>query len=110
MSAERVLTLTDDNFQQEVLNSTTPVLVDFAADWCPPCRVLEPTIAELAEEYDGRVKVGRVDVDANTLYAGQFGISSIPTIILFRNGRIENTFVGLTSKEEFVQALDGLAA
>ena len=104
------LHFTVDNFKNEVLDSDTPVLVDFWADWCPPCRIIAPTIDELAEEYADRIKVGKVDVDANPDLSLKFGISSIPTIILFRDGKIVRRYVGITAKPDFVADLDKAVA
>ena len=97
---------TDDNFEQEVLQSPIPVLVDFWADWCMPCKALGPTIDELADEYAGRVKVGKVDTDANQSLAARFGISAIPTVILFQGGEIKERFVGLRGKKDFKASID----
>ena len=108
MANEHVLEFTDDNFESEVIESNLPVLVDYWAEWCQPCHALSPTIDELAAEYAGRVKVGKVDTDTNREVSVKFGISAIPTIILFRGGQVRKKFVGLTSKEQFQQALDDL--
>ncbi|MFO7151883.1 MAG: thioredoxin [Bacillota bacterium] len=99
------ITLTDDNFEQEVLNSDVPVLVDFWAPWCGPCRMMAPVIDELAEEYDGRIKVGKLNVDENPNSAGAFGIMSIPTLILFENGQPSKKLIGFRPKEEIVSEL-----
>lgn len=98
--------LTYHNFQQEVLQSDLPVLVDFWATWCGPCRMLAPTIEELAREYEGRVKVCKVNVDEEPQLAAQFGIVSIPTVKVFRNGAVSGSLVGLRSKKE-LEALLG---
>lgn len=100
------ITITTENFQEEVLNSVQPVLVDFWAAWCGPCRMLAPTIAALAEEYEGKVKVGKVNVDEEPQLAAQFGIASIPTVMLFKNGQLAATRVGLRPKED-LEALLG---
>lgn len=99
------ITLTDDNFEQEVLNSDVPVLVDFWAPWCGPCRMMAPVIDALAEEYDGRIKVGKLNVDENPNSAGAFGIMSIPTLILFENGQPSKKLIGFRPKEEIVSEL-----
>ena len=104
--AANVIEITDDNFETEVTNSNTPVLVDFWAEWCAPCRMLAPTIKELAQDYQGKVKVGKLDTDNNRDTAVKFGINAIPTIILFNHGEIAKKFVGHTSKKEFKAALD----
>jgi len=106
MAGNNVLTLTDDNFDIDVLQADIPVLVDFWAEWCMPCRMIAPTLEELAGEYAGKVKIGRVDTDNNREAAGRFGITAIPTIILFTGGQVARKFVGLTSKKDFKTALD----
>ena len=107
MAAENVIELTDDNFEAEVLKSDKPVLVDFWAEWCMPCKMLGPTIDKLAKDYNGKVKVGKVDTDANRDVSMRFGISAIPTVILFKDGKIAQKFVGLRKEQEFKAALDG---
>ncbi len=109
MASDAVLELTDDNFETEVLNSDQPVLVDFWAEWCMPCRMIAPTIEELAGEYQGKVKVGKVDTDANRDVSVKFGINAIPTILLFKGGEVVQKFVGVTPKQEFAKALDDAA-
>ena len=109
MAGDSTLELTDDNFEQEVIQSDKPVLVDFWAEWCMPCRMLAPTIDELAKEFDGKVKVGKVDTDSNRDVSMKFGISAIPTIILFRGGQVVRKFVGVTPKKEFVSELQKVA-
>ena len=106
MAAENVIELTDDNFEAEVLKSDKPVLVDFWADWCMPCKMLGPTIDKLAKDYAGKVKVGKVDTDANRDVSMRFGISAIPTVILFKDGKIAQKFVGLRKEQEFKEVLD----
>lgn len=96
--------LTESNFDAEVLQSSVPVLVDFWAEWCGPCRMLAPTIDELAQEYSGKAKVGKVNVDQNSGLAEKYGIRSIPTIIIFKNGQVAEQTVGVQSK----QALQGM--
>ncbi len=109
MPGKYTIQLTNDNFDDQVLKADQPVLVDFHADWCQPCRALEPTISELAERYAGRVTVGKVDIDANPELATRYGIQSIPTVLLFNDGRVAQKFVGLTSKQDFEKALDETA-
>ena len=92
--------LTDQNFEQEVLRADMPVLVDFWASWCGPCRMLAPVIAEIAEEYAGKVKVGKVNVDEQPNLANRYGIASIPTVMLFKNGEVVNTSLGYRPKNE----------
>lgn len=93
------LTLTDNNFEQEVLQSKIPVLVDFWAKWCMPCRMMSPVIEELAKEYDGKVKVGKIDVEESSKTAAQYGIMSIPSLLIFKNGKPVKNMVGVQGKE-----------
>lgn len=98
MSAE--ITLNSANFDQEVLKSDIPVLVDFWAEWCMPCKMIAPTIAQIAEAYKGRLKVGKLNVDDEGDLASRFGIISIPTLIVFKNGKVERQKVGAMPKHE----------
>ncbi len=100
------LEFTDANFQDEVLDADKPVLVDFWAEWCGPCKMLGPVIDELAGEYEGKAKIGKVDIDNNRDAAVQYGIQSIPSIIIFKGGEIVNKFVGITAKDQLAEALD----
>ena len=101
---------TDANFQNEVLNSDQPVLVDFWAAWCGPCRVVGPTIEELAEQFDGTVKVGKLNIDENPQSPSGFSIHSIPAVLLFKDGQVVETLVGVQPKERYEQALQKVAA
>ena len=94
------INLINQNFEEEVLKSEIPVLVDFFATWCGPCKMLAPVITELAEKYEGKVKVGKVNVDEENELAMKYQISSIPTLVLFKEGKIINIKVGLSSKSE----------
>ena len=107
MASENVKEFTDQNFENEVLQSDKPVLVDFWAEWCMPCRMLTPTIEKLAKDYNGKVKVGKLDTDANRDVAAKYSISAIPTVILFKDGQVSQKFVGLRKEQEFKAALDG---
>ncbi|MDI3311356.1 MAG: thioredoxin [Thermoanaerobacterium sp.] len=95
------VTITKDNFQEEVVNSNIPVLVDFWAEWCGPCRMVSPIIEELAEDYEGKVKVGKINVDEENELAMQFRIMSIPTIALFKGGKMVDKIVGARPKSDF---------
>ena len=106
MAGQNVIELTDQNFEQEVLNSEVPVLVDFWAEWCMPCKMLTPTIEKLANDYQGKVKVGKVDTDSNRDTALKYSISNIPTVILFKGGEMSQRFVGLRPEKDFKAALD----
>ena len=106
MASEHIKEFNDQNFEQEVLKSNEPVLVDFWAEWCMPCRMLTPTIEKIASAYAGKVKVGKLDTDANRDVSMKFGISAIPTVILFKNGQVAQKFVGLRGEKDFKEALD----
>jgi len=99
------ITITKQNFEAEVLNSEVPVLVDFWAPWCGPCRMLAPAVAQIAEEQAGAAKVGKINVDEEPDLARQFGIASIPTVMVFKNGQAVHTLVGLRPKAELEQLL-----
>ena len=95
----------DDNFKKEVLESEELVLVDFWAPWCMPCRMLAPTIEEIGEEMDGKVKVCKMNVDENVQYPQEYGIMSIPTVMLFKDGQVVETMIGLQPKEEIIKTI-----
>ena len=109
MASENVKEFTDQNFDAEVIQSGQPVLVDFWAEWCMPCRMLTPTIEKLAKEYAGKVKIGKLDTDANRDVAVKYSINAIPTVILFKNGQVAQKFVGLRQERDFKEALDAAA-
>ena len=102
------LQITDASFEEVVLKSDKPVLVDFWATWCGPCRMLGPVIEEIATEYEGRVVVGKVDVDSNQDYAAKYGVRNIPTVLVFQNGEVVGRQVGVAPKNTSTEALDSL--
>lgn len=104
-SATQPVAVTDTDFGEHVINSETPVLVDFWAEWCGPCRALGPIIASLAEDFAGQVKIAKVDVDSNPQLSMQFGIRSIPTVMLFDKGQIVDTFIGVRPKSDYAASL-----
>ncbi len=106
MASEKVETLTDANFDQSVIKSDKPVLVDFWAEWCGPCRRLAPTVDELATDYDGRLTVGKLNVDENPAVAMRFSIRGIPTLLLFKGGQIVEQIVGLADKDSLKKLID----
>jgi len=110
MAGTHTLEFTDANFDEAVLQSDRPVLVDFWATWCGPCKALAPIIDDLAAENDGKAKVGKVDTDANPGISVRFSVSAIPTVILFHKGEIIQKFVGLRGKKDFQSALDKLVS
>ncbi|MBP3610063.1 MAG: thioredoxin [Lachnospiraceae bacterium] len=99
---------TDDNFKQEALSSELPVLVDFYADWCGPCKMLAPVIETLATEYEGKIKIGKLNVDEAPDTAQQYGVMSIPTLLYIKNGAVVNKTVGVSAKTEIEQVLNSL--
>jgi len=106
MAGQNVLEFTDANFDAEVLNSGLPVLVDFWAEWCAPCRMIAPTVDAVADEYAGRLKVGKVNVDYNNGTAARFMIRGIPTLLLFRGGKVVDQRVGAVGKAELVKMIE----
>lgn len=100
-----VLKITSENYKEEVLNSEKPVLIDFYADWCGPCRMMSPIIDEIAVQLGEKVKVGKVNVDENQDLAMEYGVMSIPTIVIRKDGEISKTFVGVRDKNEILEAL-----
>jgi thioredoxin 1 len=98
--------ITDDNFENEVLQSDKPVLIDFWAVWCGPCKIIAPIVEELASEYDGKVKVGKLDVDSNQQTSIKYGVRSIPTLLLFKDGNVKDTIIGAVPKKLIVEKLN----
>lgn len=104
--AEKVAEVSDQNFESEVLNSAVPVLVDFWAAWCAPCRMLAPVVEAIAEKYNGRAKIVKLNVDENTLTSGKYNIKGIPTLLLFKNGIIKEQIVGNTTKDTISKMIE----
>lgn len=104
----KTITITDDNFESEVINSDLPVLIDFWAVWCGPCKIIAPVVEQLAEEYDGKLKVGKLDVDNNQESSIKYGVRSIPTLLLFKNGQVKDTIIGAVAKQQIVQKVNSI--
>jgi len=102
------LQITDANFEETVLKSDKPVLVDFWAEWCGPCRMLGPIIEELSSDYDGKAIIGKVDVDSNQQFAAQYGVRNIPTVLIFKDGELVNRQVGVSQKNVYSEYIDSL--
>jgi thioredoxin 1 len=102
------MTLTDENFDTEVLSSDVPVLVDFWAEWCGPCKMIAPSVEELANEYEGKVKVGKLDVDSNQNVASNYGIRSIPSLLIFKDGQVVEQIVGAVPKNHIKSKLEAV--
>ncbi|MDE3099944.1 MAG: thioredoxin [Verrucomicrobiota bacterium] len=109
MASPLILTLTEANFPQQVLQSAQPVLVDFWAEWCGPCKMISPLLDELAGEYDGKVRIGKVNVDEQQTLAAQFGIRAIPTLLVVKQGEVVEQIVGAKSKRDLKASLDRVA-
>lgn len=106
MASDAILEITDANFDQTVLKSDRPVMIDFWAAWCGPCKALAPIVDEVAKQYGGKVVVGKMDVDKNTATAQRYGVRGIPTLLLFKGGQVREQIVGYVSKETIEKALD----
>ena len=108
--SNKVKAVTNETFEQDVLQSNTPVLVDFYADWCGPCKVVGPVVEQLGNDYEGRVNVRKVDVDSNPELASRYGVRSIPTLILFKDGVVQDTVIGAVPRSKLVEVIDQHAA
>ena len=103
-----VLKITEENFEKEVLNSNVPVIIDFYADWCGPCKMMSPIVDEIAEEVGDRIKVGKINTDENMNLSSKFEIMSIPTILIIKNGNVEKSFIGVTDKETIINEINNI--
>jgi thioredoxin 1 len=104
--SERIIQVTDDSFEQDVLQSSDPVLVDYWADWCGPCKMIAPVLSEIADEYAGKVRVAKLNIDENPKTPPRYGIRGIPTLMLFKAGEVEATKVGAVSKSQLTAFID----
>ena len=110
MASPLIVTLTQENFQSQVLQSTTPVLVDFWAEWCGPCKMIAPLLDELADEYQGKVTIGKVNIDEYQGLAAEYGVRAIPTLLLIKNGQVAEQMVGAKSKRDLKASFDKVVA
>jgi len=110
MASPSIVTLTQENFSQLVLQSPAPVLVDFWAEWCGPCKMIAPLLDELADEYDGKIKIGKVNIDEQQNLAAEYGVRAIPTLLVFHHGEVTDQLVGARSKRDLKASLDRVAA
>ena len=110
MGDAKYITATEENFKSEVIESSQPVLVDFWAEWCGPCKMIAPAIEELSVDFDGKAKVAKVNVDEQPNLAQQFGVGSIPTLLFFRDGKVAEQLVGAAQKDTLAEKLNGLIA
>ena len=110
MASPNIVNLTQGNFASEVLQSTSPVLVDFWAEWCGPCKMIAPVLDELADEYSGKVKIGKVNIDHEQALAAEYGIRAIPTLLLFNKGTVAEQIVGMKSKKDLAASFNKVVA
>jgi len=110
MAAPNIIAVTKETFTLEVLQATTPVLVDFWGEWCPPCRALAPILDDLAQEYDGKIKICKVNIDDQQGLAAEYGVRAVPTMLLFQKGQVADQIVGLRNKRDLKASFDRLAA
>jgi thioredoxin 1 len=110
MASPLIVTLTQENFKSEALQSATPVLVDFWAEWCGPCKMIGPVLDELANEYQGKVKIGKVNIDEHQGLAAEYGVRAIPTLLVIKNGQVAEQMVGAKSKRDLKASLDKAVA
>jgi thioredoxin len=106
MASPLIVTLTQENFTQQVLQSPAPVLVDFWAEWCGPCKMIAPLLDELADEYDGKIKIGKVNIDEHQGLAAEYGVRAIPTLLVFNKGQVAEQMIGAKSKRDLKASLD----
>ncbi len=106
MAAANIVTVTTDNFEKEIASSPTPVVLDFWAEWCGPCKMIAPILDELATEYTGKIRIGKVNIDEHQDLAVRFRINSIPTLLFFKNGQVVDQVVGMRSKRDFKAKID----
>jgi thioredoxin 1 len=109
MASPLIVTLTQENFVQQVLQSPAPVLVDFWAEWCGPCKMIAPLLDELADEYDGKIKIGKVNIDEHQGLAAEYGVRAIPTLLVFNKGQVAEQMIGAKSKRDLKASLDRIA-
>ena len=110
MASPHVVTLTQENFAKEVLQSPVPILVDFWAEWCGPCKMIAPILDELADEYNGKIRIGKLNIDDYQNLAAEYRVSAIPTLLIFRQGQVAEQIVGLKSKRDLKSSFDRVAA